>query len=225
MQQCPLCRDTKHILSENVWIRCSCLNNHLANIAYSAAGVTLPLEELAYTPESLSKKWPGAELRAHTLEWTELLKKQILEKKTIPAKIYCYQGPPHSPRNILVQSVVKSVVDTGKTVKSASINDLIRDYFQDKTTFSLSESFLSHDLFVLSFGTEIQFQVAISFIFDLVNMHYSHIGKHALMLETTLPFDMLSKKYNDTFQSLFFRFNDINVANEEKRIHFMGVVA
>jgi hypothetical protein len=220
--QCSICRDSKHILIDGIWQRCPCLIEHMSFLNYATAGITFPPQKLILNMSDVNKEWPSYNLDATTFAYAEKIN-ALLKTGEIPTKIFCFQGSPTSPKDFIIQCILKTAVDAHKKVKALTMTELISLYFEDKTTFSLSRSFNQYDIFSVFFGIEIQSKVVAAFLQELIRLHLTNSGKHCLLLQTSLPLDIIGSKYGDVVKSLFIRFNPNEIKDTEKRVIFMGV--
>jgi hypothetical protein len=220
---CDICKDSKHVFVGGVWKKCECLNTYLSTLNYSSAGITYPPEKLKLTLEDIQKEWPSCYINASTFKYFKAIELAVTTNNIIPNKLFCFQGTPITPKDFMIQCILKQFVDRGRKVKHVAMTELIEQYFRDKTTFSLGDTFLQHEVFSLYFGVEIQAKVSCAFLQELIRMHQNNAGKHCLMLNTSLPFDMIGSKYGDSFKSLFIRDTGISIDPTEKRVIYMGV--
>lgn len=225
--ECSICQDTRHVLKEGGWVRCSCVSERAKALRYAQAGITQDPSNLIL--KNYSKECPGSLIDASVFELIEALIKSFQTKpRYIPKRMWCFQGTPDSPKDFMVQCLLKSAVDSGLRVKQCFMADLIRKHFDDREAdFSVVNDFKSCDLFVISFGTEVQVNVATSFVTELVRAHNNNVGKHCLMLHTTLGLEAIPTKYNGEMRSYFARYNKNTDKQEEsnRRIMFASTEA
>lgn len=219
--ECSICKDTRHVLKDGGWVRCSCLYEREKALRYAQAGITQDASLL--TLENYSKQCPASFVDSSVLEVMTALNTSFQNKKRfIPERMWCFQGTPNSPKDFMVQCLLKSAVDGGLKVKQAFMTDIIRKHFNDdEADFSLVNDFINCDLFVISFGTEIQVNVASSFLNELVRAHNNNIGKHCLMLHTTLALNAIGSKYGDETKSYFARYHKDTDEQEKKNRRIM----
>lgn len=223
--QCAICKDTRHVLKDGGWVRCSCIYEREMALRYAQAGITQDPSNLIL--DNYSKECPGRMVDSNTYEVISALCSSFqTKKKFIPERMWCFQGTPSSPKDFMVQCLLKSAVNGGLKVKQGVMTDIIRQHFnEDEGDFSLLDDFIKNDLFVLSFGTEIQNNVASSFLNEFIRAHNNHLGKHCLMLHTTLALNAIGSKYGDETKSYFARYHKDTDEQEKKnrRIMFASI--
>jgi hypothetical protein len=101
------------------------------------------------------------------------------------------------------------------------MEQLISNHFQGGE-ISLSTEFEKCSILCLNFGSELQFNVSSSFMHSLVRLNWLS-SKNYLLLNTSLGWDDLVKKYGDFMTHLFVRREVTDRA--DRRIIFMGVEA
>jgi len=222
--ECSICKDTRHVLKEGGWVRCSCLFERDKILRYSKAGITFDTSKLKI--ENAQKEFPAHPIKDDALFIYSALVNHFKNKKGFLGQSWCLQGPPASAKDFLVQCILKEAVDSGMRVNHQSMSDLIQRYFnKDEADFSLLSEFNKTDLFVISFGTEIQSKVAATFLIELLRAHNANIGKHCLMVHTHLPMVDL-QRYGPEALSYFQRYEketyDIDKLN--KRFMYVSTV-
>ncbi len=217
---CSICQNTRHVLTEKGWVRCSCSLEREMMLKYSLAGITYKTAELLLELSVINKMFPSENVSADALEILEATSKN-LKNKVLSRKIWCFQGTPLSPKDFMLQCILKDAVDSGFKVKHVNMTDLITSYFKHEADFSLISEFLKYDLFVVSFGTEIQAKVSSSFLNELARVHHSNLGSNCLLLHTTLNKTAIENKYSGEVASLFSRYSkeDKNSSDTTKIIY------
>jgi hypothetical protein len=221
---CPKCQDSRHILQGGVWVRCSCLTELNASLKYSRAGLTFPPEEL-YLDNTAYFSSESANSRI--LAYTVALNKR-LASDNLPSKAFCFSGTAISSKDFVVQCLLKTAVDAGLKVTQLSLDTLINVHFknnkvkEDVEEFTMLDEFLRTDVLSLYFGSETQFRVGESYLTEIIRAHHLNSPKKVLILNTSLTYEGLATKYNDTFQSMF---DEITPYSEVRtsRVIFMSI--
>ncbi len=215
-QKCPKCEGTRHLFVNGGWSRCSCLAEKLKEDAYAKAGLTYSLESL-----DLDKLSMG-DINHNVLVQAKAINAAFLQKK-LPKYIWCFQGSPTSQKDFIVQSILKSAIDSGLKVGQFSMDDIINESFSKENRRPLSSMFSAYSVFSLSFGAESQRKMGHSILQELLRFHWAFNGKKALLLHTTLPFGDLCAKYGDSIRQLIINDSGLNYMDSDKKVRFLPV--
>ncbi|VVB50711.1 Uncharacterised protein [uncultured archaeon] len=227
--QCDKCHDTKHILVGDSWERCSCLIEYAASIIYARAGITFDHNTLNYSRANVKTLYPHS-------PWipddTNLMLEYILEsfeKHKLISKTFCLTGSATSPKDFILQCILKKALDNGYTAFSTSLDELIARNFQPNQEgvsgdVTMPNEFNRAAVTSVSFGNELQFRVGESFLSELIRLHKVSWKKKMLLLSTTLTEAGIYKKYEtNDFKSLFTPLNPESVKGFESRVILLNI--
>jgi len=221
--ECHICRDSKHVLKDGIYKRCDCLTNQLLNVSLAEAGISYPSESLVLDSSEIEKQWPSFNLDQDTLSYLKTINSTILEKNIIPKKLFCFQGSADSPKDFMIQCILKSAVIKGMKVKSVTMPELVaRNFKKDEEAPSLEKMFTELDILSVYFGSEVQYNIGASFLHELIRLHNNNNGNHCLILNTFAPLDLIGAKYGDRIKNLFVRW-DGYLKEHDRRVFFMSV--
>lgn len=212
---CNFCKDTKHLLKNDVWIRCLCLKKDIEQQKYIMAGISIKSEDLGL--DNINSKFTYFPISSVLLDLLKNLEKQFKKNKK-PARLACIQGVSIGPKDVVVQTLLKSAVDSGFKVRQYSMEELISLFFKEDDYNGLEEDFKNYDVFSLYFGSEIQHNVGAAFLQELVRYSYKH--NVYLLLNTSLNFGGLKLKYDENIEKLFLRLG-AGTDSFDKRIVFI----
>jgi hypothetical protein len=191
------------------------LNKDILNKNLLHGGVSLNKSEL--TLNNLQKRFPFVVLNNRSMEIIKGLE-DVFKKGIKPKKLFCLQGISTGPINTVLQTLLATCINAGKTVKQANLQDIISTQFSNN---GVAEDLKNIDIYSLSFGNELQYNVAESIIDDTIRN--CALTKTYLMLNTTLNYSALSSKYSSGFLKLFVRNGIDTIFENDRRIIYVGL--
>lgn len=216
---CDKCKDTKHVLVGDEWVRCECLLEYARNVAYARAGITFDYRLLDYNAGTARKLYPLSVINEYS---DKVIKAYIdrVRKGVLPNKVFCFSGSLTSPKDYVIQCIIKASVDVGFKVISKTIDEVIRERFNPEENSPMSDEFNHCDMLVLTFGNELQFKASESFILEYLRVSRINVGKKALVLNTHLSHAGLFEKYSSyDFKDMFVPADaEVLVSKAENRI-------
>jgi hypothetical protein len=140
-----------------------------------------------------------------------------------PKKTFCLQGISTGPINVVIQTLLATCVNNGKSVKQANLQDIIATQFASNNGGAGADSndFKNVDIYSLSFGNELQYNVAESIIDDVLRK--CALSGTYLMLNTSLSYAALGSKYSSGFMKLFVRYRVDTIFENDKRLIFVNL--
>lgn len=226
--ECPKCKDTKHVLVGDEWVRCSCLFEYAVSMAYSRAGITLDPAILTYSPENVKALYPLSNVGIEQAI-VEFLIDSFQFKKPV-SKTFCFSGAPSSSKDFVLQCVLKKAIDSGYKVASKSLDEIISHNFQISRDglgeeLLTSDEFKHHDILSLSFGNELQYRVGETYLSEFIRLHKMNYKNKILLLNTSLTLEGISKKYDTyDFKDLFVPLTRENAKGPESRVIFLSIL-
>jgi hypothetical protein len=211
---CPICKDSKHVLRNGIYVRCSCLESELLARKFSEAGIIYPAEELTLT--NLRSDYEGFHLDEGAEKVYNLVNESLV-KKIKPSKVFCFQGSSNGPLEIIVQTLLATAVRSGFKVKQFSLDELIN--LKIKEDYLIVDQFKRCDIVSVYFGNELQFNVGPVILQELVRLHWTHPNT-SLILHTNVKYDEVGQRYGDAISNMLSR----NVDSSSSRlINFISV--
>jgi hypothetical protein len=227
--QCDLCQDSRHVLENGVWVRCSCLKELATSIKYARAGLTFPVDQLINEEENIRKFFPDYCPDEDVRCYVANIQNAIAAKRCL-SRTFCFSGRATSPKDFIVQCLLKTAVDAGFKVVQLSLDSLINNHFkpnwdkeEEGESFSMLDEFAKADVFSLYFGSEIQFRIGENYLTEIIRAHRLNFSNKTLLLNTSLSYSDLAYKYNDTFQSMFVEFNKDLKTKYTSQVVFLSV--
>lgn len=217
---CSICEDSRHVLNAaGQWVRCSCLEDEILNRKFLRAGISFSKDDLTLSPLALGTKFPNVTLDGSVINYAQEVADRF-KAGDLLHKIWCFQGSPTGPKDLVVQTILMNAVLGGLRINQCSMEQLISNHFQGGE-ISLEDEFNRCDIMCLTFGAELQFNVAGAFLQNLVRLNWTS-SKHCLLLNTHLSWDGLVYKYEDPTPKLFVRPKDM-LRSEERRAVFASL--
>jgi len=218
---CDKCKDTRHVLQDGSWIRCSCLVEISKGMKYARAGITFDTASLIYNLDVIKSKFPGFNMTGRSDELIRGIASSF-NKKAPVTRVHCFMGSPTSAKDFILQTLLKKAVDCGYRVSSLSLDSLINKHFQashedEGCGITMADEFDKTDVLSLYFGSEIQFRVGENYITEMIRAYHLNCTKKVLLLDTSLTYGGLETKYNTSFQKMFVD-STMSLGDEEKRV-------
>jgi hypothetical protein len=212
-KECPLCKGTRHVLTEDgSWARCACYKDVFRGAQYAKNGLTFRPDNLGLTEDGNKVKTYFSEFNEEQASYKFAIRlNQHFKEKRLPVVTPCFSGSPTSANDFIVQSMLKTAIDSGFRVSSFSTEQLITAHFrgdeEEGIGNSMLEEFNDCDVFSLYFGSEIQFRLGRTYVSEIIRAHRVNPNKKSLILSTSLSYDDVFERYHSTFHSMFTRYS------------------